>query len=35
MAAYERYLSGEMTDFDLPQERIDAALASLPAIPGA
>ena len=25
MAAYETYLSGEMTDFDLPQERIDAA----------
>jgi hypothetical protein len=24
-----------MTDFELPQERIDAALASLPAIPGA
>jgi hypothetical protein len=24
-----------MTDFELPQDRIDAALASLPAIPGA
>jgi tryptophan synthase beta chain len=35
MVAYERYLSGEMTDFDLPQARIDAALGSLPAIPGA
>ncbi len=35
MVAYERYLSGEMTDFDLPQDRIDAALASLPAVPGA
>jgi len=34
MAAYEKYLSGEMTDFELPQDRIDAALASLPAIPG-
>ena len=32
MVAYERYLSGDMTDFELPQERIDAALASLPAV---
>ncbi len=31
MTAYERYLSGEMADFDLPQERLDAALARLPA----
>ena len=30
MVAYERYLSGEMTDYDLPQDRIDAALANLP-----
>jgi tryptophan synthase beta chain len=30
MLAYERYLSGEMVDYDLPQEQIDAALASLP-----
>ena len=29
MVAYERYLSGEMVDYDLPQERIDAALANL------
>jgi hypothetical protein len=35
MLAYERYLSGEMIDYDLPQDRIEAALASLPAIPGA
>jgi tryptophan synthase beta chain len=35
MVAYERYLAGEMTDFDLPQDRIDAALAGLPAVPGA
>src|SRR6202012_5276908 len=35
MLAYERYLSGEMTDFELPQDRIDTALASLPTIPGA
>src|ERR1700684_3277969 len=32
MVAYERYLSGEMTDFDLPQDRIDAALANLPPV---
>ena len=30
MAAYERYLSGEMTDFELSQDRIDDALARLP-----
>ena len=35
MTAYERYLSGDMTDFELPQDRIDAALASLPPVPGA
>ena len=33
MAAYERYLSGEMTDFELSQERIDQALTHLPAVP--
>jgi tryptophan synthase beta chain len=32
MTAYERYLSGEMIDFELPQDRIDAALANLPAV---
>jgi tryptophan synthase beta chain len=31
MTAYERYLSGEMADYDLPQSRIDAAVAGLPA----
>jgi len=30
MSAYDRYLSGEMEDFDLPVERIDAALTRLP-----
>src|SRR5487761_155995 len=35
MTAYERYLSGEMVDYELPQDRIDAALARLPAVPGA
>ena len=33
MVAYERYLSGEMADFSLPQDRISAALADLPVIP--
>ncbi len=32
LSAYERYLSGEMSDFTLTQERIDEALARLPAI---
>jgi tryptophan synthase beta chain len=32
MAAYENYLSGQMTDYDLPQERIDAAVAHLPQV---
>ncbi|MFY9648580.1 TrpB-like pyridoxal phosphate-dependent enzyme [Trebonia sp.] len=35
MTAYERYLAGEMTDYDLPQDRIDAAIADLPVVPGA
>ncbi|MQY08218.1 TrpB-like pyridoxal phosphate-dependent enzyme [Actinomadura macrotermitis] len=30
MAAYDRYLSGEMRDHDLPEGRLDAALARLP-----
>ena len=32
MAAYEHYLSGEMEDFELSQERIDDALTRLPAV---
>ena len=32
MAAYELYLSGEMEDFELSQERIDDALTRLPAV---
>jgi tryptophan synthase beta chain len=32
MAAYQRYLSGEMDDYDLPQDRIDDALTRLPAL---
>lgn len=30
LAAYERYLSGQMEDFELPRDRIDASLTSLP-----
>ena len=30
MGAYERYLSGEMVDYELSAERIDAALGNLP-----
>jgi tryptophan synthase beta chain len=32
MAAYERYLSGDMPDYDVPVERIEAALGSLPTV---
>ncbi len=32
MTAYQRYLSGEMEDFELPQDRIDAAIAKLPPV---
>ncbi|GAB2564560.1 TrpB-like pyridoxal phosphate-dependent enzyme [Nocardia heshunensis] len=32
MTAYERYLAGEIPDFELPQPRIDAALAALPKV---
>ncbi|HEX5296394.1 MAG TPA: TrpB-like pyridoxal-phosphate dependent enzyme, partial [Streptosporangiaceae bacterium] len=32
MAAYQRYLSGEMEDFELTQERIDEALTRLPQV---
>jgi tryptophan synthase beta chain len=30
MAAYDRYLSGEMQDHTLPQSRLDEALTNLP-----
>ncbi|TDE18982.1 TrpB-like pyridoxal-phosphate dependent enzyme, partial [Actinomadura sp. 6K520] len=30
MAAYDRYLSGEMEDHPLPQSRLDEALTTLP-----
>ena len=32
MAAYQRYLSGEMEDYELTQDRIEAALGALPAL---
>jgi tryptophan synthase beta chain len=30
LAAYEAYLTGELVDYELPQEKIDAAIADLP-----
>ncbi len=35
MAAYESYLSGKLTDYDYPEEKVKEALASLPEIPAA
>jgi len=32
LGAYDRYLSGQIEDFEYPQERITAALAELPVI---
>jgi tryptophan synthase beta chain len=32
LSAYERYLAGQIEDFTLPQERIDAGLAHLPVV---
>jgi predicted alternative tryptophan synthase beta-subunit len=32
MSAYARHLSGEMTDFALPQDRIEASLTGLPSM---
>ena len=32
LAAYEKYLSGEMVDYDLPQSQIDAAMAGVPVL---
>ena len=32
LAAYEAYLSGEITDYELPQEDIDAATVDLPEV---
>jgi tryptophan synthase beta chain len=33
MAAYDAYLSGEMTDYELPQEELDRAAAELEGLP--
>lgn len=32
MAAYEKYLSGELEDYDYPEEKVKEALASLPQV---
>lgn len=32
LAAYDQYLSGEMSDYELPQEAIDAAVKDLPEV---
>jgi tryptophan synthase beta chain len=34
MAAYEAYLSGKLTDYAYPEEKVKEALATLPEIPG-
>jgi tryptophan synthase beta chain len=33
MGAYDAYLSGEMTDFELPQAELDEAAAELEGLP--
>jgi tryptophan synthase beta chain len=33
LSAYERYLTGQLEDFEYPRERVEAALEKLPAIP--
>jgi len=35
MAAYEAYLSGKLTDYEYPEEKVKEALAHLPQVPGA
>jgi len=35
MAAYEAYLSGKLTDYAYPEEKVKEALAHLPHVPGA
>jgi tryptophan synthase beta chain len=32
LGSYERYLSGQLEDYELPQERIDHALEAIPAV---
>jgi tryptophan synthase beta chain len=33
LSAYERYLTGQLEDFEYPREKVEAALEKLPAIP--
>jgi tryptophan synthase beta chain len=35
LASYDAYLSGDLTDYDLPQEMIDEAMKDVPVIPEA
>ena len=35
MAAYESYLTGKLSDYEYPEEKVKEALASLPKVPGA
>jgi tryptophan synthase beta chain len=35
MAAYESYLSGKLTDYEYPEEKVKEALAHLPGVPTA
>ena len=32
LAAYERYLDGTLEDYEYPREKVEAALAGLPAV---
>ena len=32
LSAYERYLTGELEDYEYPREKVEAALAGLPAV---
>src|SRR6187431_215550 len=34
LSAYERYLTGELEDYEYPREKVEAALASLPGVVG-
>jgi len=34
MAAYDAYLSGKLTDYEYPEDKVKEALASLPEVPG-
>jgi len=34
LAAYDQYLSGKMTDYDFPEDKMKEALSNLPQVPG-